>query len=57
MKAKRVRVKLRRVRRQLADLWADSIDPIDRAVARVILRSDLAPASQMRLLRAWVALR
>ena len=57
MKAKRLRVKLRRVRRAASDLWADSIDPLDRAVARVILTADLDAASQTRLLRAWLALR
>ena len=57
MKAKRVRVKLRRVRRAVAELWADSIDPVDRLVARTVLSTELSPALQVRLLRTWFSLR
>lgn len=57
MKAKRIRVKLRRFRRVVGELWAQSVDPADRFVARTIFRSDLDPALQMRLLRSWLALR
>ena len=60
-KTKRVRVKVtreaRRVRWAVADLWSDAIDPLDRLVCRTILRSDLTPSEQVRLLRTWLALR
>lgn len=61
MSSKRVRVKVRRevvrVRGALADLWASSVDPVDRLVCRCILRTDMSPEHQMRLLRAWFAYR
>lgn len=57
MKTKRLRVKLRRVRWAAADLWSQSIDPLDRFVARIVLRSSLQPSAQVRLLQVWLGLR
>lgn len=60
-KTKQVRVEVarevRRARWALGELWSEAVDPLDRAVCRTILRSDLTPGSQVRLLRAWLALR
>ena len=57
MRGKRIRVKLRRLRSAALDLWSDSIDPLDRLVTRAVLRVELQPAAQLRLLRVWFALR
>ena len=54
MRLKRFRVRVRSVRRVVRSLWDDAVDPLDRAVARLILRDGLSPTVQMRLLRTWL---
>lgn len=53
----RLRVRLRRVRAAAADLWDQSIEPLDRFVARQIFRASLDARAQIRLLHVWLGVR